>query len=48
MKLLRFKKDAVKKTGVVINGGLVEIHHSLLEASQSPFDDLERKELPPG
>ncbi|AUB55156.1 hypothetical protein BK007_03430 [Methanobacterium subterraneum] len=47
MKLLRFKKDAVEKTGVVINGGLVEIHHSLLEASQSPFDDLERKEFYP-
>ena len=47
MKLLRFKKDAVEKTGVVINGGLVEIYHSLLEASRSPFDDLERKEFYP-
>lgn len=47
MKLLRFKRDGVEKTGVVINGGLVEIHHSLLEASQSPFDDLERKEFYP-
>ena len=47
MKLLRFKKDGVEKTGVVINGGLVEIYHSLLEASQSPFDDLERKEFYP-
>ena len=45
MKLLRFKKDGVEKAGVVINGGLVEIPHSLLEASQSPFDDLERKDF---
>jgi 2-keto-4-pentenoate hydratase/2-oxohepta-3-ene-1,7-dioic acid hydratase in catechol pathway len=45
MKLIRFKKDDEEKNGVVINGGLVEIHHSLLEASQSPFDDLERKEF---
>ena len=35
----------MKKTGVIINGGMVELHHSLLEASQSPFDDLERKEF---
>jgi 2-keto-4-pentenoate hydratase/2-oxohepta-3-ene-1,7-dioic acid hydratase (catechol pathway) len=47
MKLLRFKKDGVEKAGVVINGGLVEIPHSLLEASQSPFDDLERKKFYP-
>jgi len=45
MKLLRFKKDGMEKTGVVINGGMVEIHHSLIEASQSPLDDLERKEF---
>lgn len=45
MKLLRFKKDGKDKTGVSINGGMVEIHHSLLEASQSLFDDLERKEF---
>ncbi len=30
---------------MVINGGMVEIHQSILEASQSPFDDLERKEF---
>lgn len=45
MKLIRFKKDDDEKTGVIINGGLVEIPHCLLEASQSPFDDLERKEF---
>jgi len=45
MKLLRFKTNDEKKNGVVINGGLVEIRHSLLEAAQSPFDDLERKEF---
>ncbi len=45
MKLIRFKKDDAEKNGVLINGGLVEIHHSLLEASQSPFDDLERKDF---
>lgn len=47
MKLLRFKMEGVIKTGVVINGGLVEIHHSLLEASGSPLDDLERKRFYP-
>jgi 2-keto-4-pentenoate hydratase/2-oxohepta-3-ene-1,7-dioic acid hydratase in catechol pathway len=45
MKLLRFKKDGKEKTGVIINGGMVEIHLPLLEASQAPFDDLERKEF---
>ncbi|NYB52951.1 MAG: fumarylacetoacetate hydrolase family protein [Methanobacteriaceae archaeon] len=45
MKLIRFKKDDENKNGVLINGGLVEIHHSLLEAAQSPFDDLERKDF---
>ncbi|EKQ54773.1 MAG: 2-keto-4-pentenoate hydratase/2-oxohepta-3-ene-1,7-dioic acid hydratase [Methanobacterium sp. Maddingley MBC34] len=45
MKLLRFKKEGKDKTGVLINGGMVELHHSLLEASQSPFDNLERKEF---
>nr|WP_319373576.1 fumarylacetoacetate hydrolase family protein [uncultured Methanobacterium sp.] len=45
MKLLRFKKDGNEKTGVIINGGMVELHHSLIEASHSPFDDLERKEF---
>lgn len=45
MKLIRFRKDNEEKNGVVINGGLVEIHHSLLEASLSPFDDLERKDF---
>ena len=47
MKLLRFKKDGYEKTGAVINGGMVKLHHSLLEASKSPFDDLERKEFYP-
>lgn len=45
MKLLRFKKDGKEKTGVIINGGMVEIHLPLIEASCSPFDDLERKEF---
>ncbi len=45
MKLLRFKKDGCEKTGVIINGGMVEIHNSLIEASHSPFDDLERREF---
>ena len=43
MKLLRFKKNGRKKNGVVINGGVVEIEHSVLEASQSPPDDFKRK-----
>lgn len=45
MKLIRFKKDDEEKNGLLINGGLVEIPHSLLEASLSPFDDLERKDF---
>jgi 2-keto-4-pentenoate hydratase/2-oxohepta-3-ene-1,7-dioic acid hydratase in catechol pathway len=45
MKLLRFKKEGNDKTGVIINGGMVEIHLPLIEASQSPFDDLERNEF---
>lgn len=45
MKLTRFLKNDEEKNGVVINGGLVEIPHSLLEASQSPFDNLERKDF---
>ncbi|AXV40030.1 fumarylacetoacetate hydrolase family protein [Methanobacterium sp. BAmetb5] len=43
MRLIRFKTGTEEKNGVVVNGGLVEIPHSLLEASQAPFDDLERK-----
>ncbi|MFA0833155.1 MAG: fumarylacetoacetate hydrolase family protein [Methanobacterium formicicum] len=45
MKILRFKKDGKEKTGVMINGGMVEIHLPLIESSCSPFDDLERKEF---
>jgi len=45
MRLIRFKIGTEEKNGVVVNGGLVEIPHSLLEASQAPFDDLERKEV---
>ena len=45
MKLLKFRKEGQEKNGVLINGGMVEIHQSLLEAAQSPFDDLERKEF---
>ncbi len=45
MRLIRFKTGTEEKNGVVVNGGLVEIPHSLLEASQAPFDDLERKEF---
>ena len=45
MKLLRFKKDDQEKNGVIVNGGLVEIRHSLKEASKEPFEDLERKEF---
>lgn len=45
MKLVRFRKDEHEKNGVIINGGMVEIRHSLLEASQSHFDDLERKDF---
>lgn len=45
MKLLRFKKDDQEKNGVIVNGGLVEIRHSLMEASKEPFEDLERKEF---
>lgn len=45
MKLLRFKKEGVEKTGVIINGGMVEIRHSILEAAQSPLDDLKRKDF---
>jgi len=43
MKLLRFKKNGKNKNGVIINGGVVEIKHSILEASQSPLDDFKRK-----
>ncbi len=45
MKLLRFMKDGKERTGVLINGGMVEIHLSLIEASLAPFEDLERKEF---
>ena len=45
MRLIRFKTGTEEKNGVVVNGGLVEIPHSLLEASQAPFDDLERKDF---
>ncbi|AIS30950.1 fumarylacetoacetate hydrolase family protein [Methanobacterium formicicum] len=45
MRLIRFKTGTEEKNGVVVNGGLVEIPHSLLEASQAPFGDLERKEF---
>jgi 2-keto-4-pentenoate hydratase/2-oxohepta-3-ene-1,7-dioic acid hydratase in catechol pathway len=45
MRLIRFKTGTEEKNGVIVNGGLVEIPHSLLEASQPPFDDLERKEF---
>jgi len=45
MRLIRFKIGTEEKNGVVVNGGLVEIPHSLLEASQAPFDDLERKDF---
>jgi len=45
MKILRFKKDDKERTGVIINGGMVEIHLPLIEASCSPFDDLERKKF---
>jgi 2-keto-4-pentenoate hydratase/2-oxohepta-3-ene-1,7-dioic acid hydratase in catechol pathway len=45
MKILRFKKEGKEKTGVMINGGMVEIHLPLIEASCSAFDDLERKEF---
>jgi len=45
MKLVRFRTNDKDKNGVVINGGLVEINPSLLDAAQSPFDDLERKEF---
>ncbi len=43
MKLLRFEKDGEKKNGVIVNGGIVEIKHSILEAASSPIDHLERK-----
>ncbi|KUK74705.1 fumarylacetoacetate hydrolase family protein [Methanobacterium sp. 42_16] len=45
MRLIRFKTGTEEKNGVVVNGGLVEIPHSLLEASQAPFGDLERKDF---
>ncbi|BDZ70241.1 fumarylacetoacetate hydrolase family protein [Methanobacterium petrolearium] len=45
MKLLRFKKDGKEKNGAIINGGMVEIEHSLLEAAHSHPDHLERKEF---
>lgn len=45
MKLVRFKKDGQEKNGAIINGGMVEIGHSLLEAFQSPPDHLERKDF---
>ena len=45
MKLVRFKKDGQEKTGAIINGGMVEIEHSLLEASLSHPDHLERNDF---
>lgn len=47
MKLTRFAKNGQEKNGVLINGGLVEIHHSLLNVSESVIEDLEKKEIYP-
>ncbi|CDG64180.1 MAG: hypothetical protein PWQ15_81 [Methanobacterium sp.] len=45
MKFIRFKTGAEEKNGMVVKGGLVEIPHTLLEASSLPFDDLDGQEF---
>ena len=48
MKFLRYKADNREKNGILINGGVVEVGHSLIEAAY-PFDieDLEKKKVYP-
>lgn len=46
MKFLRYTADNREKNGILINGGVIEVGHSLIEATH-PFDieDLEKKKV---
>lgn len=43
MKLLRFEKNGLKKSGAFIDGEVIEIRQSPTEASKSPIDYLKKK-----